>query len=201
MKGQAQIIGFTLLTLIMLSITALVFFWANPLIERSNNINELARMDANLRMLDDAIHEVATQQTQRSINFNIDKGFLRVKNNATIEFTSIMDLPSIIGEEIVVKGYNKTSGGSCLNTSRIGIVGVDTSSCITKKGAIIYQIYYPILNDTVNNECVGIRLGFGGNTGAGKGEHSILLTYDHSNITAEGSCPNINKPTVKIDIT
>ena len=112
MKGQAQIIGFTLLTLIMLSVTAIVFFWANPLIERSNNINEVSRMESNLRMLDNAIHEVATQQTQRSINFDIDKGFLRVKNNATIEFTSIVNLPSMSGERIVVKGYNKTSGGS-----------------------------------------------------------------------------------------
>jgi type II secretory pathway pseudopilin PulG len=201
MKGQAQIVGFTLLTLIMLSITAIVFFWANPLIERSNNINEVSRMEANLRMLDNAIHEVAIQQTQRSINFDIDKGFLRVKNNATIEFTSVMDLPSMSGERIVVKGYNKTSGGACLNSSRIGVVGIDSSSCITKQGAIIYQIYFPLLNDTVNNECVGIRLGFGDNTGAGKGKHSILLTYDYSNTTAETSCPTINKPVVKIDIT
>jgi len=56
MKGQAQIVGFTMLTLIMLSVTAIVFFWANPLIERSNNINEISRIEANMRMLDNAIH-------------------------------------------------------------------------------------------------------------------------------------------------
>jgi len=201
MKGQAQIVGFTLLTLIMLSVTAIVFFWANPLIERSNNINEVSRMEANMRMLDNAIHEVATQQTQRSLSFDIDKGYLIVRNSSTIEFTSTFDLPSASGEAIVVKGYNKTDGGNCLNKSRIGIVGTDTSSCITKQGAVIYKLYFPLLNDTANNECVAIRIGFGDNTATGKGRHSVLLTYDHLNTTAEGSCTNIKKPTVKLDIT
>ncbi len=201
MKGQAQIVGFTMLTLIMLSVTAIVFFWANPLIERSNNINEISRIEANMRMLDNAIHEVATQQTQRSLNFDIEKGYLVLRNNSVTEFSSTVDLPGSSGREIVIKGYNKTDGGSCLNKSKVGVVGTDTASCITQTGAIVYKLYFPLLNDTTNDECVGIKMSYGSNSAVGKGRHSILLTYDYLNTTAESSCPTVKKPTVKFDIT
>ena len=46
-----------------------------------------------------------------------------------------------------------------------------------------------------------IRIEFGNNVGVGKGDHDILLTYDHLNTTAEASCPTVKKPTVKIDIS
>ncbi|RZD31501.1 MAG: hypothetical protein CXT77_02235 [uncultured DHVE6 group euryarchaeote] len=74
-RGQAQIVGFTILTLIMLSVTAIVFIWSNPLIERSNNFNEVTRIEGNIYLLDNAIREVATQKTQRSLSFDIDNGF------------------------------------------------------------------------------------------------------------------------------
>jgi hypothetical protein len=200
-RGQAQIVGFTLLTLIMLSVTAIVFIWANPLIERSNNVNEVMRIEGNMYLLDAAIREVATQKTQRSLSFDIDNGYLFVYNRSAISFTSNFDLPGASGTEIVIKGLNRTTGGACLNESRVGVVGVDSPNCVTKQGAVVYKIFYPLLNDTVNNECVAIRLEFGRNVGVGKGDHDILLTYDHLNTTAEASCPTVKKPTVKIDIS
>ena len=59
MKGQSQVVGFTVITLIMLSITSIVFLWAQPLIERSVDFNNIDRMENQMIKLDNAIKEVA----------------------------------------------------------------------------------------------------------------------------------------------
>ena len=204
MRGQSQVVGFTLITLIMLALTAIVFIWANPLIQNSKDVNDLDRIENRLILLDNAIREVAIQKSQRTIDFEISSGSLMMENSSTLVYFTNIDLPFKSGEKIVVRGSipddDNTSAGHCLNESTNGTIGIDSSSCLLLQGSAIYELYYPVLNDS-NNKCFAIRL-TGSDTGAGKGKHKIKLKYDHLNDSAENGCAggSITKPTVEISI-
>jgi len=203
MRGQSQVVGFTLITLIMLALTAMVFIWANPLIQNSKDVNDLARIENRLILLDNAIREVAIQKSQRTIDFEIKSGSLMMQNSSTLVYFTNIDLPFASGEKIVVRGSipndANTSAGHCLNESANGVIGTDSSSCLLLQGSAIYELYYPILIDSDDN-CFAIRL-TGDDTGAGKGKHKIKLKYDYLNTTAETGCTNVTtKPTVEISI-
>lgn len=204
MRGQSQVVGFTLITLIMLALTAIVFIWANPLIQNSKDVNDLDRIENRLILLDNAIREVAIQKSQRTIDFEISSGSLMMENSSTLVYFTNVDLPFTSGEKIVVRGSipddDNTSAGHCLNESTNGTIGIDSSSCLLLQGSAIYELYYPVLNDS-NNKCFAIRL-TGSDTGAGKGKHKIKLKYDHLNDSAENGCAggSITKPTVEISI-
>jgi len=203
-RGQAQIVGFTLVTLIMLSITAVVFIWANPLIQNSKDVNDLDRIENKMILLDNAIREVATQKSQKTIDFEIKSGDLLMESSSKLVYYTNIDLPISSGEKIVVRGYNNynNSEGPCLNATRNGSIGTDSSSCLLLQGSAIYELYYPVLNDSDSN-CFAIRLKAGNNAGASKGKHKIKLRYDHLNTSVENGCADISKnfkPTVEIDI-
>jgi type II secretory pathway pseudopilin PulG len=201
MRGQSQVVGFTLITLIMLALTAIVFIWANPLIQNSKDINDLDRIENRLILLDNAIKEVAIQKSQRTIDFEIISGSLMMENSSTLVYFTNIDLPFASGKKIVVRGSNYTSGGLCLNESINGTIGTDSSSCLLLQGSAIYELYYPVLNDSDDN-CFAIRL-TGDDTGAGKGKHKIKLKYDHLNTSVENGCTVTSKnfkPTVEISI-
>jgi len=204
MRGQSQVVGFTLITLIMLALTAIVFIWANPLIQNSKDVNDLDRIENRLILLDNAIREVAIQKSQRTIDFEISSGSLMMENSSTLVYFTNIDLPFKSGEKIVVRGSipddDNTSAGHCLNESTNGTIGIDSSSCLLLQGSAIYELYYPVLNDS-NSNCFAIRL-TGSDTGAGKGKHKIKLKYDHLNDSAENGCAggSITKPTVEISI-
>ena len=204
MRGQSQVVGFTLITLIMLALTAIVFIWANPLIQNSKDVNDLDRIENRLILLDNAIREVAIQKSQRTIDFEISSGSLMMENSSTLVYFTNIDLPFKSGEKIVVRGSipddDNTSAGHCLDESTNGTIGIDSSSCLLLQGSAIYELYYPVLNDS-NSNCFAIRL-TGSDTGAGKGKHKIKLKYDHLNDSAENGCAggSITKPTVEISI-
>ena len=198
-RGQAQVVGFTLVTLIMLSITAVVFIWASPLIQNSKDVNDLDRIENRMILLDNAIREVATQKSQKTVDFEIKSGDILMESSSKLVYYTNIDLPISSGEKIAVRGENKTSGGACLNTSTNGSIGTDSSSCLLLQGSAIYELYYPVLNDS--SGCFAIRLKAGNNAGASTGKHQIKLKYDHLNTTAENGCSTITKPTVEIDIS
>jgi len=203
MRGQSQVVGFTLITLIMLALTAIVFIWANPLIQNSKDINDLDRIENRLILLDNAIKEVAIQKSQRTIDFEITSGSLMMENSSNLVYFTNIDLPFASGEKIVVRGSIPTNenstAGHCLNKSANGVIGTDSSSCLLLQGSAIYELYYPVLNDSGGN-CFAIRL-TGDDTGAGKGKHKIKLKYDHLNSSSETGCSvTTTKPTVEISI-
>ena len=205
MRGQSQVVGFTLITLIMLALTAMVFIWANPLIQNSKDVNDLARIENRLILLDNAIREVAIQKSQRTIDFEIKSGSLMMQNSTTLVYFTNIDLPFASGKKIVVRGSipndENTSEGHCLDENINGTIGTDSSSCLLLQGSAIYELYYPVLNDSDGN-CFAIRVA-GDDKGAGKGKHKIKLKYDHLNNSAENGCVITSKnfkPTVEISI-
>ena len=206
MKGQSQVVGFTVITLIMLSITSIVFLWAQPLIERSVDFNNIDRMENQMIKLDNAIKEVAYDKSQKSIKFQIDSGNLIWERNNTINYYSDQNLPFSSGEKILVKGTligsdNTTATSPCYNTSINGSVGLDESSCIYKQGSN-FQLYYPVLNDSSGN-CFAIRVVPGKNAGTSEGTYDIELKYNQTITTSysiDNGCSTIYKPEIIFNI-
>ena len=104
MRGQSQVVGFTLITLIMLALTAIVFIWANPLIQNSKDVNDLDRIENRLILLDNAIKEVAIQKSQRTIDFEITSGSLMMENSSTLVYFTNVDYSTPNEPSIAIEG-------------------------------------------------------------------------------------------------
>ncbi len=207
MKGQSQVVGFTIITLIMLSITSIVFLWAQPLIERSSDFNDIDSMENQMIKLDNSIKQVAYDKSQKTINFNIESGSLIWEKKNRINYYSNKELPFSSGEKIIVQGSltgidNTTSTSPCYNSSVNGSIGDDESSCLYKQGSN-FQLFYPVLNDSSGN-CFSIRIVPGSNAGASAGNYDIELKYNQTNTVVESNldngCSTIYKPEIILNI-
>jgi hypothetical protein len=183
-KGQTNITGFLIITLIIIVVVSGTFFWAKEFLDDSNQINEISRIENRMIELDKAIREVANEQSQRSVNFDIDDGYLFIENNHTITFTFERNPPgSFISKGTAILG-NASINGSCFNYTVLGTLGEERSSCLMKKGRDI-SVNYIMLNDTLTNKCYSVQFEPNGNAAAGKGSHKVLLTYSHTNTTTD----------------
>jgi len=201
-KAQASIVGFSLITLILLTTVSFSFIWGRNLIEKSSNVNDLARVENQLVKLHTAIKEVANERTQRTVNFDIVDGWLLVPDNNSIRYESFGDLPEAFRfNDVRLIVGNTSSFGPCLNSSvDIGRLGFDDPGCLKQTRGGIYELDYIILNDTIENECFGILLDISGNVGATKGEHKVLLTFNDTREVSTSVCPTVIFSTVKINI-
>ena len=196
-KGQSSVIGFLLITLIVLVVVSGTFFWAKELLEDSNQFSEISRVENRILDLDKAIREVANEQSQRTVNFNIDNGYLFIENNHTITFRFGENPPDqLYGENIIIFG-NASVDGPCLNYSLTGKLGEDRSSCIIRNGRDI-SINYLRLNETSTDDCYGVQFKSGGTASATKGSHNVLITYSHTNTTTE--CNTSYIQVINVDI-
>jgi hypothetical protein len=196
-KGQSNIIGFMMVMLIVLVVVSGTFFWAKDLLEESKQVNDLSRVENRMIALDNAIREVANEQSQRSLNFKIDGGYLFIEDNHTITYTSNKVVPSEFDSSGVAIFGNTSAGSSCFDYSVRGELGEDRSSCIIKKGRDI-SVNYIMLNDTTNNDCYSVQFIAGSSGAAGNGEHNMLISYAYTNTTTE--CNTSYIQVIKIDI-
>jgi hypothetical protein len=196
-KGQSNIIGFMIITLIILVVVSTTFFWANDLLGDSAHVNEMGRMENRMLELDKAIREVANEQSQRNIKFEIESGYFFIENNHTLTYSFNRNPPKSFDSSGVAILGNTSTVGPCFNYSIISTLGEDRSSCIIKKGRDI-KINYIVLNETNTQDCYSVQFESGGTAAAGKGIHNILLTYSHTNITSD--CNNSYIRVIKVDI-
>jgi len=197
-KGQSNVIGFMMIMLIVLVAVSGTFFWAKDMLEEAKQVNDISRVENRMIALDNAIKDVANEQSQRSINFKIDEGYLFIENNHTITYTSNKVLPKEIDSSGVAIFGNTSSNSPCFDYSVKGELGTDRSSCIIKKGRDI-SINYIMLNDTATNDCYSVQFIAGSSGAAGKGNHNILVSYAYTNTTTE--CNTSYVQVVKIDIS
>lgn len=194
-KAQVSVVGFTIITLIMLITVSVAFIWGRGLIERSSNFNDLTRVENQMVALHNAVKEVANERSQRTVPFVIKDGILIVPDNRTIRYETFADLPESVTfneNRVIIGGVRENATeplGPCLNESAgAGNLGFDDPGCLIQKGGGIFEIGYIILNDTVSGECFGIVLDPGGNVAATKGEHNILLTFNNTKSGSSPSC-------------
>jgi hypothetical protein len=197
-KGQSNVIGFMMIMLIVLVAVSGTFFWAKDLLEEAKQVNDISRVENRMIALDNAIKDVANEQSQRSLNFQIDEGYLFIENNHTMTYTSNKVLPNELNSGGIAIFGNTSSDSSCFDYAIRGELGIDRSSCIVKKGRDI-SIRYIMLNDTVNDDCYSVQFIAGSSGAAGKGNHNILVSYAYTNTTTE--CNTSYVQVVKIDIS
>ena len=201
-RAQANVVSFTLLTLIILIIASISFIWGKGIIENATNVNDVRRVEDRMIELHVAIKEVANERSQRTVPFEIKDGWLLFPNNHTVRFESFGELPGsgqIIDERIIIGNYS--TNGPCRNiTSDLGRLGYDDPGCVTQQAGGVFEIKYVTLNDTIANECFGILLDYKDNVGATKGSHNILLTYNNTRVGSTGNCANIAYSVVKVKV-
>jgi hypothetical protein len=198
-KGQTSIAGFLIITLIILVVVSGTFFWAKEFIDDSNHINDMSRMENRMIELDKAIREVANEQSQRSVDFEIKEGYLFIENNHTITFTFERNPPPAFISKGTASLGNASKDGPCFNYTILGNLGVDRSSCIVKKGRDI-SVNYIMLNDSTKDKCYSVQFESGGTAATGKGSHKVLLTYSHTNTTTD--CVNTSYvQVIKVDMS
>ena len=195
-KGQSNIIGFMMIMLIVLVAVSGTFFWAKDLLEESKQVNDISRVENRMIALDNAIRDVANEQSQRSLNFKIDGGYLFIEDNHTITYTSNKVLPKELESSGVAIFGNTSSDSSCFDYSVVSELGSDRSSCIIKKGKDI-SINYIMLNDTVD-DCYSVQFIAGSSGAAGNGNHNILVSYSHTNTTTDCNTSYIQVITIDI---
>lgn len=201
-KGQVGVVGFTLITLILLITVGSAFVWGRSIIERSTNVNDLSRVENQMVALHKAIREVANEHSQRTVEFNIRNGWLLFPDNNSARFEMFGTLPDAIqfNENRIVLG-NESSFGPCLNSSNsLGLLGFNEPACLIQKGGGIYELDYIVLDDLDSTECHGILLDSAGNAAASKGEHKILLTYNNTQTVTSGVCATTHYTVVNVNI-
>ncbi len=199
-KAQAEVVGFVLLTLIVIAIVSISFFWAKPQIDKINNVAEVKRIENRMLALNNAIRDVANEKSQRTVPFDIKKGQLYLANDRTITYSAYMDLPDqLVSSERVLAG-NKNESGPCMDSTLFGTLGTDEAGCLIEKGSIELELKYINLNDTANNECHGIFLTPGDNAMVGSGSHTVLLTFKETNTSAIGSCTTSYRQIITVDM-
>lgn len=187
-----------IITLIIITVISGTFFWAKDLLDDSKQFNEISRIENRMIELDKAIREVANEQSQRSVKFEIDEGYLFIKDNHTITFQLGQNPPdALISPGVAILG-NSSTDGPCFDYSVKGILGADRSSCIIEKGREV-SINYIILNETVTDDCYAVQFESGGTSAATKGIHDILLTYSHTNTTTD--CNTTYIQVIDVDIS
>jgi len=201
-KAQANVVGFTLVTLIIIIVVAISFTWGRGIIENSSNLNDIKRVENRMIELNSAIKEVANERSQRSVSFDINDGWILFPKNNTVRFESFAELPTSMkfNERRVIVG-NSSTNGPCISTStEVGRLGYDDAGCLIQKGGAIFELKYIILNDTIANECFGILLEPKENVGATKGNHNILLTFNNTHMGSTSNCSSIAYSVINVRI-
>jgi len=196
--GQTNIVGFLIITLIILVVVSGTFFWAKEMLDDSKHVSEISQIENRMIELDKAIREVVNEQSQRSIKFDIENGYLFIADNHTITFSFARNPPESFDSAGVAILGNSSSAGVCFNNNVRGILGTERSSCIIRKGREI-SVNYIIMNETITDNCYSVQFEGSGTGAAGKGTHEILLTYSHTNTTTECNTSYIR--VVDVDIS
>jgi len=198
-KGQSDVVGFVIITLIILIVVSGTFFWARGMIETNNDFNDVTRMENRMREINKAIEEVANEQGQRSINLDLNEGWLFIEDNSTLTYSADLELPyAKHGSDSVLIG-NGSSEGPCLSTS-YGILGTDNIGCLIENGEVNIKLKYIILNETSSNNCYNIVLESGGTAAARKGTHNLLIKYDRTETNSATGCTQLITKVINIDM-
>jgi len=188
-KGQTTIIGFLLITAIALVIVASTFFFAIPLIDKTKNQDEVARMENRMIETHAAIKKVANEQTQMTVPFSIRKGILTLADNNTLIYQANMLLPI---------SYNRLLIGN--DTSEVGTLGVDEPGFLLERASVEMRLHYIVLKDN-SSKCYGIELKPGGQVTAGIGDHFVFFKWVGEDNSAIPGCTSAVRQIIEMSIT
>jgi hypothetical protein len=199
-KGQSTIIGFILVTVIAIIIVSLSLFWALPLLEKTNDQQEVQKLELKFLELHDAIKKTASEQGSMSIGFDMSKGILTLDNvNNTIKYNGQFNLANPIPRKAIF-GNVSLSQVQNFNITAPGVLGQDEPAVLIEQASVQLFLHYRPLIDS-SNKCYGIKLIPGGQPGAGVGKHTIILTWKGENSTISADCSaGLTEQLVEFDV-
>lgn len=186
LKGQTTIIGFILVTAIAVVIVSATLFWARPLIEKTQDQQEVLRLEQKMLELHNAIKKVASEQGSISMPFDIRKGVLALNNvNNTINYQGQFNIGNPTSKKLVFGNNTVLNGTYVLTADEIVPLGTEEPAYMYEQGAVEFNLHYRIVQDTDTNNCYRIKLIPGQQAAAGVGKQVVRLTWQYENITTD----------------
>jgi hypothetical protein len=214
-RGQASVVGFLVITLIIIVVVGGTFFWGKSMIERNNDFSDISRMENRMREVHKAIKEVANDHGQRSISLEIKKGKMFLEDSRTLTYSADMNIPEakFSGKSVLIGNgsqsspcYNRTIYYSGPMTYHLnpGTLGIDDPGCLIESGKIDLKLRYILLDDPDTDQCYSILLESGGSIAMSEGTHNMIIRYDRTEDEGSGvnpDCTNLITKVVKIDMS
>jgi hypothetical protein len=185
-RGQSTIVGFILVTAIAVIIISFTLFWARPLIEKTQDQQEVLRLEQKMLELHNAIKNVASGQGAISMPFDIRRGVIALNNvNNTINYQGQFNIENPVSRKLVF-GNNTIPVNTTIPTAvEIVPLGAEEPAYMYEQGAIEFNLHYRVVKDTNTNNCYRIKLVPGQQAAAGVGSHVIKLTWLMENTTTD----------------
>lgn len=196
-RGQANIIGFLLIVAISMSLTATVYLWAWPNIEKAQNVDEVMRIENRLSELHSAIKKAANEQTTTATPFTIKKGTIWVDNNNSIRYEANLKLDVPFQQQVILG-----------NKTEFGIIGIHEPAYLERSASVKYKLHYITLRNpdratSPNNHTIVFLTNRNitrGQMAAGPGDHTIIARWLKENrsyqvpfgLDADGNIVNAN---------
>lgn len=181
-RGQSNIIGFLLTVAIAVVIASATLFWAQPLLERTQDQQEVMRLETKFLELHEVIKKVASEQGSLSMQFDLNRGTLTLDNvNNTIIYSGQYDIANPTPRKAVF-GNVSIAEVQAFNITRPGLLGTDEPAVLLEQGAMDFFLHYRPLNNSAGN-CYRIKLLAGSKPGTGEGRNTIILTWKGENTT------------------
>lgn len=188
LKAQSTIIGFILVTAIAVIIISFTLFWARPLIEKTQDQQEVLRLEQKMLELHNAIKKVASEQGAISMPFDIKRGVIALNNvDNTINYKGQFNIENPVSRKLVFGNNTIPSNSATPIAAEIVPLGIEEPAYLFEQGAIEFNLHYRIVNDTNTGNCYRIKLVPGQQAAAGVGSHVIKLTWLMENITTDAT--------------
>jgi hypothetical protein len=187
-KAQSTIIGFVLIVAMAIIIISLTFFWARPLIERTQDQQEVMRLEQKMFELHNAIKKVASERGTISIPFDIKRGVIALNNiNNTINYQGQFNIQTPVSKKLVFGNNSAPGNFTTLTAEEIVPLGVEEPAYMYEQGAVEFNLHYRVVKDANTNNCYRIKLAPGQQAAAGVGNHIIKLTWLTENTTKDNT--------------
>lgn len=174
-RGQSQLIGVVLLTLVMITMIGITYMWGMPLIEKQKDTVKVSNAEKFMKELDDKISDVAKNGGSQKIEVPSVPGEIRIFDVGTsdrIEMNTMTAGTDIAtGVEIYIRGDSdiETSIGN-----EPGVIKVLSTELGENSYSVEMTLYYRNLTGSESVYIIDLS-GLGRDTISGEG-HSVIIS-------------------------
>ncbi len=186
-KGQSQIVGVVLLTLVMIVMIGITYMWGMPLVEKQKDTVKISNMEKFVKELDDKIKDVAKNGGTQKIEIPTIPGEMRMVDqgiNDRIELvTTTAGTDIATGTDIYLRGDERSEVPIGNDP---GVIKVLLSELGRDSYKTEITLYYRNLTGSESVYIMDIR-GMGRDTISGEGHSIIVSEGDEIPVEYEGS--------------
>lgn len=174
-RGQSQIIGVVLLTLVMITMVGVTYMWGMPLVEKQKDTVRTSNAEKFIKELDDRIADVAKNGGTQKIEIPSIPGEIRMVDQGFNDMigmeTTTTGTDIATGTEIYLRGDSRAEVSIGNNPGVIKILSTDLGENIYR---FEMTLFYRNLTGSESVYIIDLR-GLGRDTISGEG-HSVIIS-------------------------